>query len=522
MMAPAISIAIFNAICKREGCVVELFETTQYSDEHANRHVVMGKIGGSRADLEDLVTEIFSIKPLKNIIPDFIEVVTRFKPDLILMSVQEDVWPTAQRLIESISHLNIPHILGGVFINSAWNIALRHPLVKMVVPGEGEQVVVDVINAIKNNAPLNLVKGIYWKDKFGLTHKNPPQPLCDINQITPDFSCFPAQRWQRPMGGRLFKRAVSMETYRGCPYNCTFCNSPNTRNFSKTEGIGNYMRRKSATCIEREYLYYKEIYDPDLIMFIDDSFLARPKSEIFEFCEMWSRYKVPFWFNTRIENCEPEYLEALKKAGVYRMTFGIESGNEDYRAKFLDRKVSTETYLKYFQHINESNIPYSLNVIIGMPFETCEMVLETARLVHAARGYDGLTISKFQPYHGTKLRNIAVEHGFVPEEYINSDESLLGFIGSYVLRMPEPYLQPDEVEMLVKYFSLYAFFNESRWHEIEQSKTDADLYDKLLEEYRTNFFGSIQRGGKDKISELNRYYCNKHDSSATYIFRNLS
>ena len=132
------------------------------------------------------------------------------------------------------------------------------------------------------------------------------------------------------MGGKVFKRAVSMETYRGCPYNCTYCNSPFSRNYEK-DTLGVFLRRKPANIIERDLNYYIDQYDPDLIMFQDDSFLARPKKEIYEFCEMWSKYKIPFWFNTRIENCKPEILAALKEAGVYRMTFGLESGNEQYR-----------------------------------------------------------------------------------------------------------------------------------------------------------------------------------------------
>ena len=60
------------------------------------------------------------------------------------------------------------------------------------------------------------------------------------------------------------------------------------------------MRRKTADRIEEEFLFLKESYDPDLMMFQDDSFLARPAKEIFDFCKMWSKYKIPFWMNTRI------------------------------------------------------------------------------------------------------------------------------------------------------------------------------------------------------------------------------
>ena len=517
MMAPAISVGIINAICKREGCEVKLFETTEYSDKYSNRHIRMSEIGANRPDKPGQVEEMFNIKPPERIIPDFINLVETYKPDLILMSVQEDVWSIAKTLLDGIKHLDIPHILGGVFITSDANLVLSSPLVKRVALHEGERTVIDAIEALKIGGDLNKIKGIWYKDRFGLIQRNPPQELCDITQIVPDFTCYAPRRWMRPMGGRLFQRAVSMETYRGCPYNCTYCNSPTSRDFSKENGIGNYLRRKSAQCIERDFLYYKELYDPDLVMFIDDSFLARPKKEMFEFCEMWKKYKVPFWFNTRIENCHPDVLAALKEAGCYRMTFSIECGNEKYRSEVLDRKIPNSEYLKYFGYINESNIPYSLNVIIGLPFETRYMVLETASLVHDSQGYDGLTVSMFQPYHGTKLRTLAVENGFVDPDYITGPEvdTSTGLLGVWVLKMPEPYLQKEDVFNLANTFSLYAHFPKDRWDEIQKSETDEKLYAELLAEYNKEFFADMQQGGVDKIKFKS---CAKHDATSSYQF----
>jgi len=518
MMAPSIAMGIFNAIGKREGCEVEIFETTQYSDAYSNKHIRMTEIGAARPNKDDEVKDMFYIQPTDRIIPDFVEKCKTYKPDLILMGVQEDVWGMALALLESIKDLDITHILGGIFPTSAPEVVLSHPLVKIIALHEGERTVTDAINCIKNNDPITKINGIWWKDDFGLVHKNPPQPLCDITAVTPDFTCFADYRWQRPMGGKIFKRVVSMETYRGCPYNCTYCNSPFTRDFAKVNDIGNYMRRKSAKCVERDFEYYKELYNPDLIMFQDDSFLARPKKEIFEFCEMWSKHKTPFWFNTRIENCKPDVLAALKEAGCYRMTFGLESGNEDYRRDFLKRNVSNEVYLKHFEYINDSNIPYSLNVIIGMPFETRELVLDSARMVRASKGYDGLSVVMMQYYHGTDLRRVAVENGFLDPDHINSygkTEVGGGYLDHWSIKMPEPYLQEKDVEQLLKTFALYSYFSEDRWPEIERAETDDKLWEELMEEYKSEFFSDLQMGGADRIKSN---YCAKHDSSSTYNF----
>ena len=373
----------------------------------------MSELGAVRANKEEEVKDMFYIKPTDEIIPDFLTCVSEYKPDIVLMSVHEDVWGIATTLLDSIKHLEIPHILGGILPTSDPDFVIDHKLVNQICIYEGERVVIDAINCLKNDKSIAGIKGTWHKDSDCKVHKNPPQPLANIMEVIPDFSCFEGIRWNRTMGGRIFRRAVSMETYRGCPYNCTFCNSPNSRDVAKVLDIGNYMRRKTADRIEEEYLFLKKTYDPDLMMFQDDSFLARPAKEIFEFCEMWSKYKVPFWMNTRIENCRPEYMAALKEAGCYRMNLGIESGYADYRENILRRKASNAKYTEFLAYINDSNIPYALNIIIGMPFETREMVLETADMVRNARGYDGINLAMFQPYRGTALRKVAVENGFL-------------------------------------------------------------------------------------------------------------
>ena len=47
--------------------------------------------------------------------------------------------------------------------------------------------------------------------------------------------------------------------------------------------------------------------------------------------------KLPFWFNTRPENCKEEVLKMLKEVGAYRISFGIECGNEEFRTKVFQR-----------------------------------------------------------------------------------------------------------------------------------------------------------------------------------------
>jgi radical SAM superfamily enzyme YgiQ (UPF0313 family) len=517
MMSPSIAAGIFTALSKRLGVEFEMFETTTYSDEYHNRHLRMAEIGAVRQNKQNETENIFFIQPTDKIIPDYLAKLKDYNPDLIMMSMVEDVWEIGKQLLEAGSELDIPTILGGVFPTSAPDLLFKHPDVKMIAMHEGERTFTDLVEAFRSGTPFNEVKSIWWKDKDNNINKNPYQQLCDITEVIPDYSLFDIQRFQRPMGGKVWQRAVSMETYRGCPYNCTYCSSPFLRDFSKINDTGNFLRRKPSDVIEREFEYLKEHQDPDFIMFQDDSFLARPEREIFEFCEVWSKHNTPFWFNTRIENCKPHTLKALKDVGLYRMSFGIEAGNEDYRRDILDRNVKNEVYYKHFDIINDSNVPYSLNIIIGMPSETRAHVFDSIRMVKRSAGYDGLMVNYFQPYIGTALRDMAVQKGYLNSSHINGEdnESMGGFMDGWELNMPLPYLQINDVENLVKTFPLYAYFSEDRWEEVFQAETDDTLLKELQEEYKLNFLTDQQMGGADRI---NKKFCAMHDPTSSYAW----
>ena len=498
MMTPGIAVGLFTAICKQEGCEVDLFETTGYFDLSSNEqvHVVRASTGGTRSfSWEDLG---ISVRDDKFMLPDFREKVENYCPDLILVTVVEDVFLQAVQLLEEIKDLNIPNIMGGVFPTSQPDLCMSHDCVSMLGIYEGERTLRELIHRIKNKDNFENIKGTWVRLSDGSIQKNLPQPLVNIGDVTPDYSLFNENRFYRPYGGRIFK-AIPMETYRGCPYHCTYCNSPTTRDFGKSFGLDSFLRRKCIDKIKDDLLLYKELYNPTFITFMDDSFLARPRTEIFEFCEMYKKYcGLPFWMNTRIENCRPDVLQAIKEAGCYRMQFGLEAGNEEYRKTVLKRTVPNKTYYEFFEYINDSDIAYVLNVIIGLPFETRDLVFDTIKMVRRAAGYDGTTVSTFIPYSGTTLKKVCIENNFIDKDFINDDPKGLSSLSS--LNMPKPYLQAKEIDGLAKTFNLYCYFPETEWKNIKKAETDEKTREFYYNIYNKEFFSSdVQLGGKTRI-----------------------
>ena len=264
----------------------------------------------------------------------------------------------------------------------------------------------------------------------------------------------------------------------------------------------NYLRRKSVETVEAELNYYVKEINPNHWFFLDDSFLARPRKENFELLKVIKKFNIPWWCNTRLENIDEELLDAMKEAHVDRIQFGIESGDYDYRKNTLLRKVSDELYLQKAEVLNKSEIPYGLNVIVGMPDETKEMALSTARLIQKIGGNDSLGISIFIPYRGTQLRELAVAKGYIDDRWI----ATVGLNEESPLDMPKPYLQKNEIKHLLHKFKYYAFFNERFWSDIDKlGLHQLDGLEKIWQQY----YPKLAIGGMSHIKNKtkNKWAC---------------
>jgi anaerobic magnesium-protoporphyrin IX monomethyl ester cyclase len=508
MLTPPLAVALFTTILKRNGYEISLFDTTEYQENEdsssANR---VKNLQYRKYNHEKDIGDISKSQMLN----DYEEKLVEFSPNVVMyVSIVEDTFLKLVTMMERVRHHNIPSIIGGIFPTSAPEKCLQYDVIDVVSVGEGETTIVDFAECITAGKSIGDVRGIWYKDSSGIV-KNKSAPLVDIELTVPDYSLFDQEKFKRPMGGKIFT-AFAVETYRGCPYQCTYCNSPGQRDNARQrvqeslileqesvridkdfgkDMITNFLRRKNFDVLENELDEISNKYNPEFIYFIDDAFLARPQKEILKFCEMYKKFNKPFWFNTRPENCTKENLAALKKVGCYRISFGIECGNEDFRKNVLKRKGTNKDILKWFDIIAESGIPFSVNLVVGFPGETREKVFDTIELVRKIRNYDALTVSIFTPYHGTQLRDIAVKNGWLDDSTITVHTT-----SSSLLKMPSPYLSSKEIDSLFRVLPLYTYFPKADWPEIKKAEQFDTAGNKIFEKYasiyRKEFLGENQ------------------------------
>ena len=146
--------------------------------------------------------------------------------------------------------------------------------------------------------------------------KNSITKPVDINELPAitDIGLFGEKRFYRPMGGKI-RRLLPVETHRGCPYTCAFCEDPSQNLLYKSRGIAKtYHRSKSPKRVIDELHYLIDKYGANYIYFNAETFFAMPNKDFIELADIYSKeIRLPFWLQTRPETITEKRISLLKK-----------------------------------------------------------------------------------------------------------------------------------------------------------------------------------------------------------------
>ena len=474
------AIALLSQLLKNNGHATDIFDTTfyEFKDDIAIGDVDKGAEASLQnrpiadVDDDDLHFKKITTDPADDLRKKIIE----FRPDLLAVSCSETTFLRGLRLISKTKDLKVKNIFGGVFPTFGPHLVMNFEDVDMLCVGEGENALLDLADKLGKGEDYSNVTNLWVRKKDGIIKKNPMTKPVDINQLPAitDIGIFGEKRFYRPMGGKI-RRLLPVETHRGCPYTCTFCNSPSQNRIYASRG--NFFRKKSMKLIKEEIENHIKKWKVEYIYFWADTFLAWSPREFDEFCEMYKDIKLPFWCQTRIETISEEKFKKLKEVGLHRVTFGMEHGNEKFRREVVKRPYSNKLAIELMKIPTELDITFSVNNIIGFPGETRELAFDTIELNRHFKS-DDTSCSVLIPFHGTEIRKMAEEQNLIKKDQIltiaNTDEA-------GVLDMPQ--WPKKEVAKLRNTFSMYVKFPKDRWPEIKKAEDDPELHAKLSTEF---------------------------------------
>jgi radical SAM superfamily enzyme YgiQ (UPF0313 family) len=317
------------------------------------------------------------------------------KPDILGVGSWTTNFPFAAELISSYAkkHPNRLIVLGGYQATFLPELVFRLlPQVDVLVCGEGEHTMLELIEAVEKGVSLDRVKGIAYRDGKRIV-KTPPRDLIrDLNELPfIDYDLFVGFDPAKAAG-------LMILTSRGCPFNCVFCSC---------KAFWRNIRTRSVENIVEEIRRLRDRYAIESFGVCDDLFSVNRK-RVLEFCEMLGRERMHMnWtFNARIDTLDGSVIQALRRSGVSRICLGLESVNIR-TLRYIGEKHPeqyADTARKLLKLCVSRQVPCKFSTIVGFPNETEEEIQYMLDFVAKARSkgvhiYTGLPVC----YPGTRL-----------------------------------------------------------------------------------------------------------------------
>jgi len=359
-------------------------------------------------------------------------------------------------------------VVGGIQASAVPEQTLEaFPCFDMVVYGEGEHTLVELVRNIGNGSELKDIKGLVYR-KNGSIIRNVARTL--DNNI--DSFPFPSRHL---INNRLYYPNIITYNYhsipttgiiasRGCPYYCYHC----------SKGVwGKDARYRSAKNVFEEIMACVENHGIRDFRFYDDV-LTMSDGPLDELCDLIIDNKLKITFNcySRIDHIKMPLLKKMKKAGCKHIKFGIESSSEK-AIKLSNRHTTYEQAQTAVDITRKVGILVKGTFMLGMPGEKLGDYQNTIDMA-TDLSPDLASFGLFQLFPGSKFYNDITFNGDTElQQSIPEQLSVLPFISkayrSFYFRpkfitqrllflMKNPSFIPSEIKRFLKGFSTLVWF----------------------------------------------------------------
>jgi len=277
------------------------------------------------------------------------------------------------------------------------------PELDFVVVGEGEIAIVEWMDALAGKRSLESVAGIAFR-KNGQIRVNPPRPpLQDLDQLPlPARHLLPMDAYRMTRSRTKAEHSYTVSVARGCPFRCAYC----FRTFGRT-----FRPHSTARIIQEMSLLVGQYGAKEINLEADTITLNR--SFILNLCRALQETDLPrkiqWTCESRVDTVDEEILQAMKRAGCWQISYGVESGSQRL-LDLIEKGITLEQVERTFALTKKIGIAIRAFFMLGLPTETREESWQTIRLACKLDAeWSQFTVTV--PFPGTKLYELAQGEG---------------------------------------------------------------------------------------------------------------
>ena len=284
------------------------------------------------------------------------------KPDFVIASISTPTIHEDLRVLKQVRERSGARIaIFGVHATYFSQELIQEPYIDYVLLNDPESAAVQIASGVEEG-----LEGVVYRNKNGQVIRTPSGPGRAASFRIPAWDLVDLSKYKIPIKG---KKYVLVITARSCPFNCSFCVVPYYS--------GRAVRYREIPEVIDE-LKSVSAYVED-VFFHTDLFTFK-KDYVLKLCEAMIREKLNLhWIcNSRVDTFDEEMAEAMKKAGCWMVSFGIESGSQ----KVLDlcgKKITLAESRAAVAAARAKGLLTIGHFVLGFPGETEETLRQTLR-----------------------------------------------------------------------------------------------------------------------------------------------
>lgn len=319
------------------------------------------------------------------------------------------------------------YIIGGHGPSPEPDFFLKKTGTDIVVIGEGEITMLEIIEALEYKKGFSNIKGIAYVENNRVIRTASRPLIQDLDTIPfPAYDLFPMDHYAllRMPNIKNSERCVPILSGRGCTFTCNFC-------YRMDEG---FRPRSTEGIIEEIKLLWKD-YNVKYIAFSDELLMSSVRRTT-ELCEAFIKAKLNIKWdcNGRLNYAKPELLKLMKEAGCVFINYGIEAV-DDQVLKNMNKALTVKQILTGVENTISADISPGLNIIFGNISDNRDTIRKGMEFLLKYDDHAQLrTIRPVTPYPGSPLYYHAIEKGllkdaedFYENKHLNSDLLAINF-----------------------------------------------------------------------------------------------